>query len=338
MSAEASRALAPRRGTLKRYPPSRNGASADPPLQAVAPELPSPEQYGSGPRPAWLDVDWSIYEQQLQIAGHRVNFVDVGKGDPIVLVHGWAGRWQHWLDLLEPLARTRRVVALDMPGFGGSEMPAGGVTIPGVAETLLGLMDELEIDKAVLTGNSMGGAVAVETTLAAPRRVERLVLAAATGLADGYVGLPKAVLTNPLWVRWNELVLRETDLPKRSAARLAARPRLRRAALGWTIKYPERLSGAISVELIRGGGPAGAATAAASLASHDFRPRLGEISVPTLIIWGEDDHVVDASCAQRYAELIPHARLAIFEDTAHIPMIERPGRFLAELESFLDED
>nr|MBA2343397.1 alpha/beta fold hydrolase [Thermoleophilaceae bacterium] len=143
-------------------------------------------------------------------------------------------------------------------------------------------------------------------------------------------------LNNPLVKRSNALLMRESKLAQRTAAHIAARPRLRKAAIRWTTKHPERLSGAICVELIRGGGCPGGASATASLAAHDFRSKMPDIECPTLIVWGENDLVVAPVCAERYAERIPDSRLVVFEDTGHLPMIERPGRFLAELESFLD--
>lgn len=348
MTASPERTLAPRRQPLKRYPadstdgaaaaPAADGADAATASNGRVPPAPALDDYGSGPRPAWLDTDWGAYERQLRIGGQSINFVDVGEGPAIVFAHGWFGRWQHWLDSIEPLARSHRVIAVDLPGFGASEMPPEGVTIPGAADTLLGLLDELGIESAALVGSSMGGAICVEAALQAPARAERLGLVAATGLADGYIIFSKAFLTNPIVKRSNLLLMRESSIPKRTAVRIAARPRLRKAAIGWTTKHPERLSGAICVELLRGGGCPGGASASASLAAHDFRPRLGEIECPTLLVWGEDDLVVGSYCAERYAELIPHARVVTFADTGHLPMIERPGRFLAELERFLDDD
>jgi pimeloyl-ACP methyl ester carboxylesterase len=228
MSVSGGRILAPRSSPLKSHPPSGNGASgglaSDP---SMAPTAHPPHGYGTGPRPAWLDVDWESYEHQAQVRGQRVNYVDVGEGPAIVLLHGWFGRWQHWLDTIEPLAHQHRVIAVDLPGFGRSALPPDGASIPVAAAILLDLLTQLGIESFTLAGSSMGGGISVEAALQAPDRVEGLVLVAATGLADGYVGLPKAFLTHPLVVRSNELILRESNLPKRSAARIAARPRLR---------------------------------------------------------------------------------------------------------------
>lgn len=294
------------------------------------------DQYGSGPRPDWLDTDWQQYERMVEIGGDRINFVDTGEGPAIVLLHGWSGRWQHWLDNILGLVGSHRVVAIDMPGFGGSEMPEDGATIQRCAQRVLALLDELEIDTATFVGSSMGGAVCVQAALEAPGRVEHLVLAAPTGLAKGYLGIPASISGSSAMTGPMEVIFRKNDLARRTAVGLVARPRLRRAALALFVKYPERLSGAICIELIRGAGREGTATATTSLASTNFEPRLPEIECPTLIVWGSDDKVVSPACAEHYARLIPNSTLRIYEDTGHLPMIERPARFDADLAAFVD--
>ena len=72
--------------------------------------------------------------------------------------------------------------------------------------------------------------------------------------------------------------------------------------------------------------------------SYDYRERLGEIACPTLIVWGRNDRVVAVSSAELYHRLIERSRVEVFEDTGHVPMVERPARFNALLEAFLAED
>src|SRR5204863_87348 len=116
--------------------------------------------------------------------GRRVQYVDMGSGDgrPVVFVHGIAGNWQNWLENLPRFAQERRVVALDLPGFGGSEDPAADVSIPGLGRAVEALCDQLELGEVALVGNSMGGFIAAETAIQFPERVERLVLVSAAGI------------------------------------------------------------------------------------------------------------------------------------------------------------
>src|SRR5918912_1008729 len=105
-----------------------------------------------------------------------------GDDPPLLLVHGLSGNWQNWLENLPRLARERRVVALDLPGFGQSEDPRDEISMPGYGRAVNELADRLELRQVLLVGNSMGGFVAAETAIQFPERVERLVLVSAAGI------------------------------------------------------------------------------------------------------------------------------------------------------------
>ena len=93
------------------------------------------DDYGTPAEPDWREIDWSQYVHQVDIAGRSVNYCDYGSSAdglrPIVLVHGLAACWQCWLEQIPRLAAEgRRVIALDLPGFGASEMPAERIAAP----------------------------------------------------------------------------------------------------------------------------------------------------------------------------------------------------------------
>ena len=113
-----------------------------------------------------------------------MNLVDIGEGAVVLMVHGLSGSWQNWLENIPYFARDHRVIAVDLPGFGESEMPAKDISISRYADTVDALLDALEIDRPVrLIGNSMGGFIGAELAIRYPQRVERLVLVAAAGLS-----------------------------------------------------------------------------------------------------------------------------------------------------------
>jgi len=93
------------------------------------------EEYGCGAQPDWRGVDWKAATQRIEIGGRLVNVVSLGAGEgpPVVFIHGLGGCWQNWLENLPAVALHRRVVALDLPGFGESEMPEGDVSITNYA-------------------------------------------------------------------------------------------------------------------------------------------------------------------------------------------------------------
>lgn len=294
----------------------------------------------TAPLPDWVNLDWRAHHRVLDAAGQPIHLVEMGPPDApaLVLLHGWTGCWQHWVEQFGHFSSDHRVIAVDLPGFGGSPMPEGEISIEAYAETVVDVLDALGLERTTLVGSSMGGGVAAQVALDAPDRVEGLVLVAATGLSPRYLLFPAAFIRHPANRRTMSLLFRETALPRRLAYGLASRPRLRKAALSWVIAEPSALSGPMAVELIGGAGRPGAAAAAAALATTDISGRLADIQAPTLVLWGTRDHVVGFSCAQRFADGIPQARLVVFEGAGHLPMIERTERFNAELRGFLERD
>jgi len=135
------------------------------------------EEYGCGAQPDWRRVDWKAATQRIEIGGRLVNVVSLGAGEgpSVVFIHGLGGCWQNWLENLPAVALHRRVVALDLPGFGEFEMPEGDVSITNYA-ACVELCEHLELGEVVVVGNSMGGFSAGERAIRHPQRVERLVL------------------------------------------------------------------------------------------------------------------------------------------------------------------
>ena len=131
----------------------------------------------------WQEVVWREHQRWTRIDGRAVNYVEIGSGPPVLLVHGLSGAWQNWLETIPDLARDHRVVAVDLPGFGESEMPRDKISISGYGVFLDRFMEQVGMDAATLVGNSMGGFVSAEAAIKFPHRVERLVLVAAAGIS-----------------------------------------------------------------------------------------------------------------------------------------------------------
>lgn len=312
-------------------------ATAQPPVATV----PDPGGYGSGPHPAWLDVDWSQYLSWHTAGGRPVNVLDTGGGRPgeapIVFIHGHSACWQHWLEQLPFFMRTHRCIALDLPGFGHSPMPADGISMSGYARIVDEILQQLHVDAACVVGNSMGGFVAAELAIRFPQRVERLVLVAAAGLSGRYIGLPTELIAHPSGVAAGRVLFGLGGVPDHLANALSRRRNGRRLALGFVTTHPRRLHPALVRELLRGTGQPGAAPAAVELATYDFKDRVPDIACPTLIVWGDTDNLVPVASAGAYEQAIPNARKIIYADTGHVPMLERPERFNADLTRFVEE-
>jgi pimeloyl-ACP methyl ester carboxylesterase len=183
-----------------------------------------------------------------------------------------------------------------------------------------------------VVGNSMGGFIGAEVALSFRTRVDRLVLVSAAGLSTEdiartpIIALARVVGAGlPHALRFEDYVVR--------------RPRLRRAAMQSVVRYPEKLSVPLADELVLSAGKPGFAPALKALLGYSSRDRLGQIEIPVLIVWGRNDILVPVEDAEEYDRLIgANARRVVFEDTGHVPMLERPSRFNALLREFLEGD
>ncbi|HEY7455080.1 MAG TPA: alpha/beta fold hydrolase, partial [Thermoleophilaceae bacterium] len=277
------------------------------------------EDYGATASPDWRETDWSRELKRIEIGGAEINYVDVGSGDreePVVLVHGLGGQWQNWLENIPRLALDRRVIALDLPGFGLSPEPEGEVSIPGYGRIVNKLCDKLGLGKVELVGNSMGGYIAAETAIQFPERVSRLVLVSAAGISSAET-LHAPILT------FGRVA---TAIATNSAAqhrRLASRRWTRHLSLALVARYPGRLKADLAYEgFFKGAGKGGFDAALRASLDYDFRDRLPEVKVPTLIVWGEKDSIIPVRDADEFERLIEDSRKVVMKDTGHIPMAE----------------
>ncbi len=288
--------------------------------------------YGVSDAPDWRTVDWPAALRTIELLGTPVNYVDVGEqGDdrPIVFVHGLSGQWQNWIENIPRFARQRRVVALDLPGFGRSQMPDEKISIDYYGRLVAELCDRLDLAPAVLVGNSMGGYVAAEAAIDAPEAVERLMLVSAAGISQHDVPLDSALRV----AKFLTLATRASTKQRRA---YAARPALRHWMLSAIVRHPTRLRPDTAFEgLLKGANKPGFVDALAACIDYDFRDRLPEIGCPTLVVWGRNDMIIPVRDADKFVELIDGARKLVMDDTGHVPMIERPRAFNDELERFL---
>jgi pimeloyl-ACP methyl ester carboxylesterase len=288
--------------------------------------------YADGDDATWRHIDWPGMTRQVDVDGRPVNVVDTGgDGPPVLFVHGLSGAWQNWLLTIPAFMGEHRCIAPDLPGFGASPMPAGEISIRNYAHVVDRVCDGLGVESPIVVGNSMGAFISAELAISFPTRVDRLVLVDAAGIStESYAQAPLRTGAR-IWAAVTARVVSRQEAVIR-------RPRLRRAALQGIVRYPERISAPLVWELVQGANTEGFLPAFDALLGYSIRDRLPRIEVPTLIVWGENDILVPVGDAARYQELIgENARTEIFEDTGHMPMIERPMRFNRLLDAFLEE-
>jgi pimeloyl-ACP methyl ester carboxylesterase len=305
-------------------------------LSKARPALPSAAEradqgYGATADPDWRQVDWREHLHWAEIEDKRINCVDIGSGDgpPIVFIHGLSGTWQNWLENLPYFAQKHRCIAMDLPGFGYSEMPAEKISISGYARQVDALCEQLELGRCIVVGNSMGGFVTAELCIRHPERVERACLAAAAGISITNLRR-RPVLTGARIIG---------ALGAASAAQnrfIVTHPRARWFFTNFVFRHPLRIAPDLMYEQVRGAGRPGFVDAMDALTDYDFRDRLPDIEAPTLIVWGEYDMLVPVEDAHEFERLIPQSRTVILEDTGHVPMLERPTKFNELLEELIE--
>jgi pimeloyl-ACP methyl ester carboxylesterase len=293
------------------------------------------QSHGSEGRSKWLDVDWREYQRWVTVSGNQINTIDMGEGPAIVFVHGLSGSWPNWLEQLPAFAVDHRVIAMDLPGFGHSPMPDERITISAYARTLDGLLEALEVSAATVVGNSMGGFVSAELAIAYPQRVERLVLISAAGISTYRHRDVERI--DPYLRRLAPIIAVYTGWTAARSDWVARRRGLRNMTLGFVTRHPGQLPAALAAEQLRGAGKPGFMQALRANIDYPISERLPEIACPTLIVWGAEDKVIPVADASMFEELIPDSRKAIFEDTGHMAMLERPESFNALLSEFIAE-
>jgi pimeloyl-ACP methyl ester carboxylesterase len=291
------------------------------------------EDYGVSAKPDWRETDWQAHLHSVEVEGRTINYVDIGEGDgtPVLLIHGLAGQWQNWLENIPRIAQKRRVLAPDLPGHGYSDMPREKISIQGYGRAMNDLLQQLDIDRVAVVGNSMGGFVASELTIEFPEPVERLVLVSAAGISNANFYRAPAMTFG----RIAQALTTATAARHRAMAR---RPITRHLALALVARHPSKLKADLAWEgFMKGAGKDSFHDALRANLEYDFRDRLSQIAIPTLVVWGQKDSVISVHDAAEFERLIDDARKVVMEDTGHVPMAERPEAFNDLLMDFLEE-
>jgi pimeloyl-ACP methyl ester carboxylesterase len=259
--------------------------------------------------------------------GVRVHYRDLGPRDApvIVLVHGFAASTHAWDSWAGVLSRTYRVVMMDLPGHGLTRTAANHQVRPDDLETTIdGVTRRLGLTRFTLVGHSMGGEAAWTYALDHGDRVQRLVLIDASGWPNEGLGggMVFKFLSNPIGRR----VLKEIEIrPLMTQALRSAYvdPKLVTPAL--IDRYVDLARAPGHREILLGQRPRRVATA----------PDLSAIHVPTLVLFGREDHVIPPADGGKFDRAIPDATLILYPGVGHMPMEQIPERSVADLKAWL---
>ena len=259
------------------------------------------------------------HTQSITSGPHTVDvtLTEQGDGRPFLLLHGGAGPFS--VAGFATLLATRapcRVLTPTHPGFGGTPRPATLDSVRALAAVYVELLAKLDLRDVTVVGNSVGGWIAAEMALLEAgrdgiARIARVVLVDAAG-----IDVPGHPVADVFSLELGELM----KLSYYNPAPFAIDPK--------TFTDAQRAAAGANRAALRvyGGEP--------SMVDPTLRARLAGVTVPTLVVWGEADRVVDTTYGRAYADAIPNAKLEILTETGHVPQIETPEKLYASIASF----
>ena len=268
---------------------------------------------------------------------HRraVAYAQAGSGPVLLLIHGMAGSFENWREVIEPLGHQHKVIAPDLPGHGNSDSWGGDYSLGALAAGLRDLLVALGHERATLVGHSLGGGIAMQFAYQFPEMTERLVLVSSGGLGPEVSPLLRAAA-----LPGADLFIAATAAPGRAASSwieqrlnaLGLKPNAgaTEIARGYGSLSDSRRRSAFLSTIKAVVGVQGQTVQAAD------KLYLAE-SMPVLIIWGERDRMIPASHGRRAHALIANSRIEIFDSVGHMPQLEAPAEFVDAVERFLAE-
>lgn len=279
------------------------------------------------------------YVREVMAGGIRLHCYDAGSGDvtPIILLHGLGDEADTWRHVFLPLARHRRVIALDLPGFGRSDHPNVAYTLAFFARTVAQLLETLDIRRAIVMGSSMGAATAQRLALARPDLVEQLVLVG--GCVPASFGIP----VGPMWLfltpGLGELIY--TNIRRQADSGYATLRPYYRDLDGLDVADRDFLAERVRARVWSDGQRRAFLSALRWFAierafrANTLREQVIRQTTPTLLIWGDSDAIVPPAVAHGMAALLPDAQVLLIAECGHLPQQERPDELIRLLNGAL---
>lgn len=271
----------------------------------------------------------------VDVGGIRTYYVHRGIGDePVLLIHGIAASTFSYRHNIAPLAEQFSVYALDLKGFGASDKPLSwtGYGLDDLRDQVLGFMDAVGVEHAAVVGTSMGGEVAIRLALAAPDRVDALVLIDSAGFLRWQdTPLESRVLSSTPFI--GEFLTAPLPLIQQ-ATRLTVARYLRKVFYDPSLVTPTVVDG-YYLPLATPGGTNGLLALMRSRDWGGVADRIGEIQAPTLVLWGQEDHFIPVAHADLFRRALPGATVITYPECGHNPQAERPELVNRDLIAFL---
>ncbi len=295
--------------------------------------IPVPPLENTVPAHALADND-SLF---IEVNSLDVHYKTAGSGAPIfILLHGFGASTFSWREVMQPLSELGTVIAYDRPAFGLTERPMPGrwegespYSLDSQVELLIGLMDALQIDQAILVGNSAGGTIAFAAALKYPERVQALVgVDAAIYTGGPNSGLLRFFLRTPQVNHLGPLI-------SRSLAGERGDEFLKSAWHNPDLISDEVIEGYRKPLKVENWDKALWELTLAS-EKNDIPEKLTSLAMPVLVMTGDDDRIVPTEDSIRLSGEIPGSTLAVFDACGHVPQEECPQQFLDAMNKFVN--
>lgn len=302
--------------------------------------IPVPPLAGLQEAKALAEPDSRFIRVPLGSDDLEVHYKELGTGEPtLILLHGFGASVFSWREVMAPLAAAHRVIAFDRPAFGLTERPMRGewgtpadwarglpYSAEAQADLTVNLMDALGVEKAVLVGNSAGGAIAILTALKHPQRVQALALISPAVYSGGPNAFVQWLLRTPQMQHIGPLIARRIQDWGVDFARSAWHDPERITDEIWT-GYTAPLQ-------IKNWDRALWELTNASRANN-LAAQLDRLTLPVLVITGDDDRIVPTEQSVRLAQALPNASLVVIPACGHVAHEECPEATLRAIEQFL---
>lgn len=276
----------------------------------------------------------SVPLHSVTLHGHEVRYRMGGEGPAVLLIHGMAGSSRTWKDVTDLLVREgHTVIAPDLLGHGLSAKPMGDYSLGAFASGLRDLLGVIDVERATIVGHSLGGGVAMQLAYQHPELVERLALVASGGLGREVSWMLRALTLPGAELLWPVLFPSFVRDRGNDVSRLLHERGLRAPHLAEMWRAYASLAGAENkgafLRTLRSVVDPGGQTVSA-------RDRLYlASSIPTLIVWGDQDPIIPIEHGRAAHETIEGSRFEVLEGCGHFPHVEDPRRFTDVLEEFI---
>lgn len=271
-------------------------------------------------------------DKYITVNGIKVHYWDEGSGDvPIILVHGINSNVTFWQENVFALAKTHRVIAVDLIGFGDTDKPQINYNVAMLAQFLYDFLQSLQLKRYYLIGHSLGSAVSLQFVILFPGLVEKLVLISPVGFTHKLPWVLRLValpFVDKLLLHINEKLIAKaiylyvydksciTEEFLQNNYRIAQLPGAQKVLVG-LLRQNIDIHG-IKKNMVK-----------------TLTANLPKLTMPILVIWGKNDKLLLVENARAALQLMPQARLELFDRCGHVPQLEYSERFNQLVKDFL---